>query len=67
MMELNAKITQLELRVEQYIIHLRSIQRTGTDAAAGRAELRQMLQRLRSYKERRESLLNNSGALDFAA
>ena len=67
MTELDAKIARLELRVEQYIIHLRSIKRTDADAAAGRAELVQMLQRLRYHKERREGLLDKSGDIEFAA
>lgn len=56
MMELNDKIARLEMRIEQVVIHLRSVPSGSGEAETTRAWLLRMLHQLRSYKERREQL-----------
>jgi hypothetical protein len=58
MYELDNKISRLEIRAEQLVIHLRSMKRNTTEAQDVRHVLLTMLERLRHYKERRERLLD---------
>jgi nitrogen-specific signal transduction histidine kinase len=56
MLELDNKIARIELRAEQLVIHLGSMQRNSAEAAAVRGTILQMRQQLRRYKARRQRL-----------
>ena len=53
---LNNSILRLELRIEQVVIHLRSMNGHHAEAEQTRRELLDMLHLLRAYKEQRELL-----------
>jgi hypothetical protein len=65
MVELNDAIAQLEMRSEQLILHLRSVQRTAPGAEEVRSTLLAMLVRLVALKAQRQhhvELLNRDQA-----
>ena len=53
---LDRNILSLELRIEQLVIHLRSMKGHYAEAECARRELLNMLHLLRTYKEQREFL-----------
>ena len=54
MWDLSSEILRLEIRAEQVIIHLRSMERRTGEAAEARNELMKMLGELRRLKEQRD-------------
>jgi hypothetical protein len=66
MVELNKQIARLELRCEQFVIHLRSIDRHCIDARHGRSDLYAMLQELVELKGQREQLEASQGLAEAA-
>ena len=57
MTELNDKIARLEMRIEQYVIHLRLLAKDSPDAANLRnGLLLKLLHELRFYQDRRQQM-----------
>ena len=57
MIELNDKIARLEMRIEQYAIHLRLLAKDSSDAATLRnGLLLKLLHELRFYQDRRQHM-----------
>jgi hypothetical protein len=54
MLELNNLIARLEIRIEQYLIHLSHMDKTTSEAKHARTELYAMLRDLRSRKRQRQ-------------
>jgi hypothetical protein len=57
MFDLNTRIARLELRSEQYLIHLRSLAKDSAEAKLCRADLYALLRELARLKGRRERML----------
>jgi hypothetical protein len=56
MFQLNTEIARLEMRCEQLIIHLRTIDRQADDVEVRRADLYAMLKEMERLKRKRERL-----------